>query len=281
MTRPIIAAPAADAGLSPALPRRLLRMTIRLPHSSGQTLPVSPERPFRSLQRFPQIEAMILKSRPDIPMPPEKPEGLIVVAEATQPAAETAEVPLPPVRQQVAALANTAHAEILTPPSRPAMSAAGKLPSVITQGTPVAANVSALSAARLLAYAPTVSASADVPVRKVVTRHTSRSAPVMARPVGVRAATKVAAAPLVAARLDRSNFVSLTAPRRVSEQPAGSMMGSSLMPLRAAAKHDPSRLLFAPPEFPSQGFTSNANPSRADVFSHQLMRQASIRNPAN
>ena len=131
----------------------------------------------------------------------------------------------------------------------------------------------------LVAVANSSRAVEPVPVRSAATpllgSSVNEPGPALAKTVGVRAARAIEAVPLVAARLDRSNFTSLTHGQSISAQPIGSSMGSAVAPLRAAARHDPARLLFAPADMPSQGFTMNANPTRADLFATPALQQAS------
>ena len=202
--------------------------------------PVPPRRPSPA-----QIAALIQKSQPEagVPMPPQRPEALAVVADATlsrplteqQTTVASVETPVPPVRT----------AAVMRAPNMPA----GNLPAVITRGANAPVNQAAISAPGLLAYAPTIQPSGEENIRKATPRKpgAAKAAPVVARTVGVRSARVQENVPLVAARLDRSNFTGLTSSRSFSEQTVSSSVGSSVAPLRAAAKHDPSRLLFAPP----------------------------------
>ncbi len=224
-------------------------------------VPMPPRRPSQE-----QIAALITKATPHVPVPPQRPEALAVVAEARRAPEEpsqvdspAAEAPVPPIRLSAI-------------PTKPPA-----LPPVITRGSPTVA-ASATAAAGLLAYAPTTQPSGEPTIRKAVPRKpgtVARSVPALAKVVGVRSAQAPEVAPLFAARLDRSNFTGLTSARRISDQTPGSLMGSSITPLRAAARHDPSRLIFAPADAPSAGFTSSANPSRADAFGVPALRQAS------
>ncbi len=223
--------------------------------------PLPPRRPSAA-----QIAALIQHSEPtDVPYPPRRPDSMMAAADirtipdATPEAAPALEVPLPPVRVVAAR--------------------APGLPAVITRGAPVAASASALSAASgLLAYAPTIQPSSEGTVRTAVPRKPGVARPSysLAKMVGTRSAARAPeGVGLVAARLDRSNFTGLTNGQPMSEQPVNSLMGSSVAPLRSAAKTDPTRLLFAPADAPSQGFTLSANPTRADRFAQPALRQAS------
>ncbi len=252
----VAAAPAARAEPPKPEPARPTPIARRQAEEEDD-VPMPPRRPSPA-----QIAALITKAAPDVPMPPQRPESLIVVAEAARARVEQEVAPIPPVR---AAAVN--------------VNAPG-LPAVITRGAPVAAGASAMaSATGLLAYAPTSQPSANETIRKVAARKpgTARPAPVVAKTVGIRAAQTPEAVPFIAARLDRSNFTGLTSARRISEQTPGSLMGSAIAPLRAAARHDPSRLLFAPADAPSQGFTIAPLPSRADAPVAPSLRQAANR----
>ncbi len=259
---PVAAAPATRA--EPARPettRTAANARRQVEQDDDDEVPVPPRRPSQE-----QIAALITKATPNVPVPPQRPEALAVVAEARRAPEEPSQVdspaaaaPVPPIRLSAI-------------PTKPPA-----LPPVITRGAPTTA-ASATAAAGLLAYAPTTQPSGEPTIRKAVPRKpgtVARSVPALAKVVGVRSAQTPEVAPLFAARLDRSNFTGLTSARRISEQTPGSLMGSSITPLRAAARHDPSRLLFAPADAPAAGFTSNTNPSRADAFGMPALRQAS------
>lgn len=230
--------------------------------------PLPPRRPSQA-----QIEALIQKAAPIPPLPPQRPESLVVVAEARAapgaPEASAAASPTPPVRAAAA------------------MARAPGLPAVITHGAPVTAGANALSVG-LLAYAPTTQPSGAETIRRAVPRKpgAARPAPVMARTIGVRAAQAADAVPLVAARLDRSNFSAFVNGKRIIEQAPASLWGSSIAPLRAAARHDPSRLLFAPADAPAQGFSQGslygsifgAAPNNAPAGGAVLRAEPSVQN---
>jgi hypothetical protein len=76
----------------------------------------------------------------------------------------------------------------------------------------------------------------------------ARTAPVAAQPVGLRAARNRAAASLTPARLDRSNFLALTAPASMESAPAASTLGSTIAPLRAAGRKEARELMFGAPQ---------------------------------
>ncbi len=250
-------AKAETAKLEPDVAEKPARRAVEEQVASA---PLPPRRPSAA-----QIAALVQKSEPsDVPMPPQRPESLTLVAEAKTVPAAAPEVPA---------------SEVPVPPVRVAAARAPGLPAVITRGTPVAASASALPAAvGLLAYAPTIQPSSEGTVRTAVPRKPGAARPTysLAKMVGTRSAARAPeGVALVAARLDRSNFSGLTSGQRMSEQPVNSLMGSSVAPLRSAAKSDPTRLLFAPADAPSQGFTLSANPTRADRFAQPALRQAS------
>ncbi len=256
----VAAAPVPVRTEAPAQPVRAEPVAAVPATRALEEAPATPLPPRRPPQE--QIAALIEKAEPAAPLPPMRPDSLRPVAIAAVAGTDqpSSAAPLPPLRTA-------------------AIRTASILPNVITRGAPVTTNAPAGTSAPvagLLAYAPGIEPSADENARKAAQRRTGagRSAPALGRTVGVRSARSDGEM-LVAARLDRSNFTSLTNGRRISEQTMGSSVGSSVGPLRAAARQDPSRLLFAPADMPAQGFTANLNPVRADLFSQQVQRQAS------
>lgn len=215
--------------------------------------PLPPRRPSQA-----SIEATITQAAAagHVPLPPARPSELIAVAEA-----HTATSPSP--REQVAALIGA------NAPG--AIARSGVLPEMITRGTPVAAHAGAVP----LAYAPQVQ-PAKSRVRKITPRRATSGLPSLSRAVALRRSAHDNGL-LVAARLDRSNFTSLTAPRRIAESQPSSAMGSAVAPLRAAARHDPAKLLFAPADAAASGFTHAANVWRADRFGPVAQQQADAR----
>jgi len=258
---PVAAAPAAavPAATVPAAARAPVETT---PPRAAQIAraPLPPRRPSQA-----QIELAAARNAPAaetdeaVPLPPQRPQELLAVA-----AAAPKTVPVPQPREQVAALigANAPGAVART----------ANLPAIITSGAPVAAHAGASAP---LAYAPEIQAATG-PVRKITPRRTAaKGLPSLSRSVGLRqpAAAKEENG-LVAARLDRSNFASMTTPARLTHSAPASAMGSSVAPLRAAVRHDPSRLLFAPADAPASGFTRAANGWSADRFGPVTVRQA-------
>lgn len=211
--------------------------------------PLPPRRPSQE-----QIEAVIARSLP-VPLPPQRPSDLVVIAEAKP-------VPQPPAaREQVAALIGAN-----APGS---VSRTANLPPLITAGSPVAAHTGAAA----LAYAPEIQAGGGK-VKKITPRRAGKGLPSLPRSIGLRQAQPAVETPLVAGRLDRSNFAAMTSPVSLSASRPASAMGSAVAPLRAAAKSDPSKLIFAPADAPQSGFTSAANAWSADRFGPVNTRQA-------
>ena len=181
------------------------------------------------------------------PLPPRRPSETVVAS--LTPMAIVA--PLPPARPAEFAVASILPATAPLPPARePRQTGAevaslfggapgGKvaatpgLPPVITEGAaPLAAGV--------LSYAPH-----QAPVRMI---KQARTAPVAAQPVGLRAARNRAPAALTPARLDRSNFLALTAPASMESVTPASVLGSTIAPLRPAARSEARDLMFGTPQ---------------------------------
>jgi uncharacterized protein YcbK (DUF882 family) len=215
--------------------------------------PLPPRRPSQA-----QIEAVIARAMPDVPLPPQRPSELIAVAEAKT-AAET--VPQPTRREQVAALIGAQSAG--------AVARAGKLPDIITRGAPIAAHAGAAP----MAYAPEI-LQGNAPVRKITPRRAGKALPSLPRAVGMREAQNGKDSLLAAARLDRSNFAAMTAPQSLVKSKPAAGVAPAIAPLRAAVRHDPSRLLFAPADAPAAGFTLTANAWNADRFGPVRVQQA-------
>lgn len=193
------------------------------------------------------------------PMPPPRPQDAVVAALGLSgPVAGPTFGPLPPARPaeltvaSILPVGDRLPATAPLPPIREARGAssadvaslfgggfAGKvagtpgLPLVITEGTePIGAG--------LLAYAPH-----QAPVRMM---KQARTAPVAAQPVGLRAARNRVSAPLTPARLDRSNFLALTGPASMESATLASTLGSTIAPLRAAARKEARDLMFGAPQ---------------------------------
>ena len=160
------------------------------------------------------------------PLPPPRPPGLIAVA-----ALEPATPPLPPVRQSRASGMDVASLIGGAPAGR--VIGTPGLPTVITEGAgPVGAGV--------MSYAPQ-----EPPARAI---RQARTAPVAAQPFGIRAARSRAPARLTAARLDRSNFLALTAPEPIDTALPASTLGATIAPLRPAARREAHDLMFGAPQ---------------------------------
>ncbi|MDH7798794.1 MULTISPECIES: DUF882 domain-containing protein [unclassified Beijerinckia] len=228
---PVAAAPEAQPAAVAAMPAprgRSMNSPVDLQTEiQVADVPMPPRRPSDT-----QVEAMIAAA---VPLPPQRPAGLIVLAKNEPPKTEA---PLPtakPARDALAALiGGTVSGKVAATPG---------LPAVITQGTPVSANV--------LAFAPL---QADVP--KPTARPQPRSTPVVARLVGVRAARDAHPAPLSAARLDRSNFSALLSPASISKSPVAGLVASTVAPLRASSRNELKAVMFGPP-IPVQVETSD------------------------
>jgi uncharacterized protein YcbK (DUF882 family) len=181
---------------------------------------------------------------PSVPVPPQRPGNLIVVAEHAAPQA----VPLPPdSRGRLAALIGLNGAG--------AIGSKHNLPDVITKGTSVAAHAGAPD---IMAFANPASVSPDMgkatsarrshgmKVHKLALRRSLPATPAIARTVGMRAASLEAPANLlVAARFDRSNFNLLTRPQSLANGNVNALMGSAIAPLRSAARFSRETLIFA------------------------------------
>jgi uncharacterized protein YcbK (DUF882 family) len=185
----------------------------------------------------------------NVPLPPRRPPETVVASLGPAPAPVFG--PLPPARPPELATASIMPANAPLPPVREARSSgaevaslfggapAGKvlatpgLPNVITEGAqPVAAG--------LLAYAPH-----EQPVRMM---RQARTAPVAAQPVGLRTARSRAPSSLTPARLDRSNFLALTAPASMAHAAPASALGSTIAPLRPAGRREAHDLMFGAPQ---------------------------------
>ncbi len=195
------------------------------PRAAAVTAPLPPRRPADT------VVAALAPAAPVLgPLPPARPAAL--VSDIPVASILPAVAPLPPARES----RPSANAEIASlfggSPSGKVASTPG-LPSVITEGTePVAAG--------LLAYAPH-----QAPVRMI---KQARTAPVAAQPVGLRAARNRAPASLTPARLDRSNFLAMTAPASMESAKPGSALGATIAPLRPAARKEARELMFGAPQ---------------------------------
>jgi uncharacterized protein YcbK (DUF882 family) len=185
----------------------------------GSVLPTPPKRP---------SELMTLAS---VPLPPTRPAPVATLASIAPNDTTASIAKTPPVQNQkqdtIASLIST---------QEPVSLGHADLPAVITQGTDRAK----ASPADVLAYAATAPAPAP-------------SASSLAAPLpGLRSAAlgKSGSPPLrgqnnrqiVSARLDGSNFRSLTSDMAAEDMPTQSVLGPSLSGLRAAARIEPGTL---------------------------------------
>ena len=190
--------------------------------ASARTEPVRTEAPRETLRLTPGPE---LASLSNAPLPPRRPTDMVVVATL----ADGSPVPLPPVRPTELRLASA-----VIPTARPT-----ELPPVILRGTSSdtasSASGPALPAAAL-AYAPMNAVDAPVPPAR-----TTRTA-----------ARKL---PLVAARLDRSNYRALTASASITAiEPTA--LGQGLPSTRSATRSEINQLLFSTTGTGAQQFGS-------------------------
>jgi hypothetical protein len=187
-------------------------------------VPMPPRRPSEA-----QVLALIADA---VPLPPQRPTDLIVLAKAetkTETSSQPASRPSTTSRDAVAALIGATNSGNVA--------ATPGLPAVITQGAPVVA--SAGSSMGLLAFA-SLQKEAPKPAAR------QRNAPVVAHPVSFSVPRDTKTNLLVAARLDRSNFMALVAPASISDTPVASLLGSTVAPLRTSARNDLSKIIFAP-----------------------------------
>ena len=240
------ARPKATARVTPVKPAPVAEAPARKPEAETVSVPGAPVPPSRPSET--KIAAMIQKAAglnedSPVPVPPQRPGNLIVVAENVAPQS----APLPPdSRGRLAALIGLNSAG--------AIGAKKGLPDVITRGTAVAANA---GTSEVLAFAAPIGATADgamerhssrAQVRRLALRRSLPATPAIARSIGVRAATReTVESMLVAARFDRSNFFLLTRPQSISGSPANVLMGTALAPLRSAVRFNRDALIFAPP----------------------------------
>lgn len=204
--------------------------------------PVPPRRPSQTKIATLIEKAAGLSEDSPIPVPPHRPDNLVVVAENSP----SNSAPLPPdSRGRLAALIGLNSAG--------ALGAKKGLPSVITQGTAVAANASAPD---VLAFAALPGSGAGkrsvtnrrlrrAKIRRLALRR-SLSSSGISRAIGVRAASQEKPeSMLVAARFDRSNFHVLTRPGSLANGNVNVLMGSGLGALRTAARFSRDALVFA------------------------------------
>ena len=245
-------APTQVAAIAPEQPRSAVLARAEANRPRGDTFigPASVAAPPQEAAR-----AAVIASAP---MPPRRPVETVVASLTPVSPLTTAPLlgPLPPARPTVFNVASIAPLSAPLPPARAVRAginpgvntdiaslfgsaSAGRiaatpgLPAVITEGAePMAAAV--------LAYA-----AQPAPVRMI---KQARTAPVAAQSVGLRAARNQVPAALTPARLDRSNFIDMTAPVSMESATPGSTLGSSLAPLRPAARREARDLMFGAPQ---------------------------------
>ena len=194
-------------------------------------VPMPPRRPSDA-----QVLALIAEA---VPLPPQRPTDLIVLAKAETSKPETSK---PETTSQAAsrpaAASRDAVAALIGATNSGNVAATPGLPALITRGAPVVA--SAGSTTGLLAFAP-FQKEAPKPAARP-----QRNAAVVAHPVAVSTSRHANGNVLVAARLDRSNFMALVMPASISDTPVTSLMGSTVAPLRTSARNDLGKIIFAP-----------------------------------
>jgi uncharacterized protein YcbK (DUF882 family) len=221
--RQVVPPQVAAASLTPAAQLRGAPLTIAALDTKYADVPMPPRRPSEA-----QVLALIAAA---VPLPPQRPTDLIVLAKAetsSQPASRTSTTS----RDAVAALIGATNSGNVA--------ATPGLPAVITQGAPVVANAG--SGMGLLAFA-SLQKEAPKPAQAAARQ---RNAPIVAHQVALPMAHDAKINLLVAARLDRSNFMALVAPASISDTPVASLLGSTVAPLRTSARNDLSKIIFAP-----------------------------------
>ncbi len=223
-----VAAYAPEERRSPATERAAARS--RAEAFGSLDAPPPPSRPGAA----PAVDQRLIAAFTEAPAPPRRPDA--VVASLSPLAALDA--PPPPQRPMVD---RTPVASIPASGARPAEDVASLiggapgrvlatpgLPAVITEGAgPVGAVI--------LAYAP-----ADGPVSAL---RPPRPVPIQAQaaPRANRGRNVVELSP---ARLDRSNFLAMISPESIESTPPASALGSTIAPLRAAARREARELMF-------------------------------------
>ena len=196
------------------------------------------------------------------PVPPRRP---VEIALSAVPATEASvDVPLPPIRPVALAA--------LRPTSRPdpfagLLARAGDLPEVITQGRAPEGMSAPPVALPALAYAPDI--VSGEPVRPPLAQ--APRSPALAQPIGLRSAAVRHKPRLVAARLDRSNFMAFTRPGDIAQTVPRSQLGSATG-LRAAAQVDAQALVFSPATPMTTQFGAAATDLTTSRFSGPAVR---------
>jgi uncharacterized protein YcbK (DUF882 family) len=221
--RQVVPPQVAAASLTPAAQLRGAPLTIAALDTKYADVPMPPRRPSEA-----QVLALIAAA---VPLPPQRPTDLIVLAKA-ETSSQPASRPSTTSRDAVAALLGATNSGNVA--------ATPGLPAVITQGAPVVANAG--SGMGLLAFA-SLQKEAPKPAQAAARQ---RNAPIVAHQVALPMAHDAKINLLVAARLDRSNFMALVAPASISDTPVASLLGSTVAPLRTSARNDLSKIIFAP-----------------------------------
>lgn len=188
----------------------------------------------------------------DMPLPPERPAGL----------AFAADVPLPPERPALA-LAAASPANDAAQPAPMAVAeaetAAPELPGIITQGPSDGRPTQQLSRS----YGALPQALAYAPVGQM---EGLRSAVRGAQATSIPKRTARAAVSIVPARLDGSNFGTLTGSTNVAELASATIFGPTLAGLRSAARAENSALSVRPSAAYLARFENSATALSADHF---------------
>lgn len=239
---PAVTAPAA-APAPAAQTVAVAALDPRLAQASNAPLP--PRRP----DDLPLISSTVASIAP---LPPVRPVELAALAPPPRPVPGRA---APPKVDAIAGLIGTF---ATVPPPR-----ANELPKVITQGT----SLQRPRTPGVMSYADDTSPLA----RSVVLTKSTTITPVAAKPAAKPAvADQGKKTDLVAARLDRSNFRSLTATTEIARVATPTVLGSTVAPLRSAARVDARALVFSTaaelpasfeakkPQFSSDAFSGSA-----------------------
>jgi len=183
------------------------------------------------------------------PPPPRRPAAMQIAAatpDTDEPA--IADIPLPPPRPRDLIMLAEAPART---PAGARSGIRGGLPDLITQDTDTDAASAAPSAlafaAPLSRTQPAASPQRRPTVQKVALRSNTPAAPSLARTLGLRAATRpTPASHLSAVQLNRSTFTAMIDPQPLTHTPMRRLAAPALVPLRAAARQNPTLLMFAP-----------------------------------
>ena len=220
------------------------------PIPEAETAPIAvaraePPKPAPVQEPLPRQDEALIRTASFAPLPPRRPTDF------PTPTLVAANVPVP--------LARPNEFNGRTPADEPTARVAGAadLPSVITSGgkTPVAASVGAL------AFAPAAPNLAEPKPAQRPTASSKNPAPIIAQPVGMRAAAnlprRTTTNTIVATRLDRSNFRTLTSPEETARM-SPAVLAPVVTPLRATARAGLRDLIFAEPTNVATRFESAA-----------------------